>query len=388
MGVPVSRQDIIDKFIIVHNNKYTYPVKEFETMRTLIDIICPVHGVFQQIPKSHVKGHGCSKCAIETTRNKLSGLQEDYLNKVSKLHNFYYNYDKVEYVNRHKKIIVTCPKHGDFEISPNHHFYGKGCRACHYEKLSLLYSDTKEDFIEKANKIHNNKYLYPGDYKNSLTNIKITCPIHGDFFQTPGNHLTGKGCNRCKESSGEKSIDIFLKESNIPFKREFLIKGYLYRYDFYLPTYNLFIEYHGQQHYKEVKHWGGKKALKKSIRRDLIKVELAKRHGYNIVVIPYYHKDKIEDILKNVVLNKNYKIKDISNEIIIFNKLFKNNDENKFFHMLAGYCGGNDKVFNLYYKHKPKVLIKVKEFFNSVFFKIKDRYINNSVINNKIYVRI
>ena len=388
MGVPVSRQDIIDDFNIVHDNKYIYPVKEFETMRTLIDIICPIHGIFQQIPKSHIKGHGCSKCGIETTRIKLSGIQKEYIDKVSKLHNYYYNYDKVNYVNRHKKIIVTCPKHRDFEISPNHHLYGKGCRTCYYEKLSLLFRDTKEFFVEKANKIHKNKYLYPGDYKNNMTDIKISCPTHGDFYQTPGNHLAGKGCKRCKESIGEKVINDFLKEHDIPFKREYVLKGYLYRYDFFLPRYNTLIEFHGQQHFKEEKHWGGKKALKKSIRRDLIKVELAKRHGYNIVVIPYYHKNNIEDILKNIIISKNYKIKDISNEIIIFNKLFKNNDAPKFFHLLTGYCNNDDKVFNLYYKHKPKMLVKVKEFFNSVFFKIKNRYINNTVINNKIYIRI
>lgn len=387
MGVPVSRLEVIKKFKEVHNNKYKYPVKEFETMRTLIDIICPIHGVFKQIPKSHVKGHGCPKCGVVSKTNALVDSKENYINRVSKIHNFYYNYDKVNYINRHEKIIVTCPKHGDFNISPNDHYYGKGCRACYYEKLSLLHRDTKENFVEKANKIHNNRYTYPGIYINSKTKMDIECSKHGIFSQTPGNHLGGKGCYKCKESKAETFIDEYLSTHNIPFQREFLIKGFLYRYDFYIPSYNLLIEYHGQQHYKEVKHWGGKKALIKSKRRDDIKIELAKRYGYKIVVIPYYNKNKIPDILQNVVLNKNYKIKDISNEIIIFNKLFKNNDDFRFFHLLSGYCEDNEKVFDLYYKHKPKVMIKVKEFFNSVFFKIKDRYIFNSSIENKILIR-
>lgn len=55
------------------------------------------------------------------------------------------------------------------------------------------------DFIEKSQKIHNNFYKYDKvDYKFSRQKVIITCPIHGDFLQTPNKHLCGRGCPKCK----------------------------------------------------------------------------------------------------------------------------------------------------------------------------------------------
>lgn len=57
---------------------------------------------------------------------------------------------------------------------------------------------TKEEFIIKSQKIHNNKYDYSKvEYKNRNTKVCIICPIHGEFWQTPAGHLSGRGCNKC-----------------------------------------------------------------------------------------------------------------------------------------------------------------------------------------------
>lgn len=53
---------------------------------------------------------------------------------------------------------------------------------------------TTEEFIKKANIIHNNKYVYnKTNYVNNKTNVLITCTMHGDFEQAPNNHLKGWG---------------------------------------------------------------------------------------------------------------------------------------------------------------------------------------------------
>lgn len=58
---------------------------------------------------------------------------------------------------------------------------------------------TNEEFINKANKIHNNKYTYKKtEYKNRRSDVRITCPIHGDFVQQAGRHIQGHGCSKCK----------------------------------------------------------------------------------------------------------------------------------------------------------------------------------------------
>ena len=68
---------------------------------------------------------------------------------------------------------------------------------------------TTEEWIEKAKEIHNNKYDYSlVEYKGQSTLIKIICPEHGEFWQTPKQHLKGCGCQKCgviKRSTSRKS---------------------------------------------------------------------------------------------------------------------------------------------------------------------------------------
>ena len=70
------------------------------------------------------------------------------------------------------------------------------------------YKLNKEIFIERSNKIHHNKYDYSkSEYKNHRTKVIITCPIHGDFEQTPKNHMKGQGCPKC----GKKYAQVYNK---------------------------------------------------------------------------------------------------------------------------------------------------------------------------------
>lgn len=65
---------------------------------------------------------------------------------------------------------------------------------------------TTEEFINKARKIHGDKYDYSkAQYTKSNIEVIITCPIHGDFKQTPNKHLIGHGCDKCgKETAHNK----------------------------------------------------------------------------------------------------------------------------------------------------------------------------------------
>jgi hypothetical protein len=112
-----------------------------------------------------------------------------------------------------KKVNITCSIHGDFPQSPLSHLAGKeGCDECYLKRRT---SNT-EDFIKKSQEIHflydedRNKipkYTYDNvDYKGALIKVMITCSKHGDFPQSPNNHLNGMGCHWCKESKGEKII--------------------------------------------------------------------------------------------------------------------------------------------------------------------------------------
>jgi len=120
---------------------------------------------------------------------------EDFIERSIKVHGDKYSYDKTNYTRAKDKVIITCPKHGDFEILPHNHLNGQGCVRC--SKCTCT-----EDFIEKANIIHDNKYNYnKSTFIRSNQKIIITCPKHGDFKQTPNDHLSGHGCPECAKEN-------------------------------------------------------------------------------------------------------------------------------------------------------------------------------------------
>lgn len=63
---------------------------------------------------------------------------------------------------------------------------------------------TKDEFIARARKVHGDKYDYSKvEYKNARTKVKIICPIHGVFEQSPDAHLRGQGCRDCGYDSNK-----------------------------------------------------------------------------------------------------------------------------------------------------------------------------------------
>jgi hypothetical protein len=54
------------------------------------------------------------------------------------------------------------------------------------------------EFIEKSIKTHGNKFDYSKvEYNGSHTKVSIICLEHGEFYQSPTNHLSGNGCPKC-----------------------------------------------------------------------------------------------------------------------------------------------------------------------------------------------
>lgn len=201
-----------------------------------------------------------------------------------------------DYKNDRIKIKFMCKEHGEFYQYPGHLIQGHGCQKC--SKMARI---TEEDFISQSHIIHNNKYTYPlGEYKNKRTKTRIICPKHGEFFQLPKHHLNGIGCKECNESKGEKKIKQLLKEWNIKFDKQKTINGCkdkkLLQFDFYLPDYQLYIEYDGIQHF-EINEWfGGQEGFNNTKKRDEIKTNFCIKNDIKLFRINY--KDNIEEKLK------------------------------------------------------------------------------------------
>ena len=66
---------------------------------------------------------------------------------------------------------------------------------------------TQEEFIAKAREVHGEKYDYSKvEYINNRTKVCIICPIHGEFWQTPSNHLHGYECKECGRFKSRRKI--------------------------------------------------------------------------------------------------------------------------------------------------------------------------------------
>ena len=116
-----------------------------------------------------------------------------FIEKAQKVHGDKYDYSKVTYKDNRTKVCIICPIHGEFWQIPYSHLKGRGCIYC-----GGKYKRTTEEFIQNAKKVHGDKYDYSKvEYKGHNTNVCIICPNHGEFLQTPSNHLSGKGCQKC-----------------------------------------------------------------------------------------------------------------------------------------------------------------------------------------------
>ncbi|WNA16087.1 hypothetical protein XaC1_444 [Xanthomonas phage XaC1] len=198
-----TKEDFISKAINIHKNKYDYSKVEYINSRTKIKIICKIHGEFEQLPYVHFTSDGCYTCGRETTRDKNKKGKEQFIKDSVSIYGTKFNYDKVDYLNAVTKVIITCPIHGDILIRPKDHIFKKrSCKHCNLiskngNRRRGITKNT-EDFVSKSIEKHGMKYTYEKtQYINSKDKVIITCTEHGDFEQTPSNHLTGFGCSKC-----------------------------------------------------------------------------------------------------------------------------------------------------------------------------------------------
>ena len=231
----------------VHGDKYDYSKVNYMNNHIKVCIICNRHGEFWQAPNNHLNGQGCPKCGGNA---KLT--DENFISKSKLIHGNKYDYSKVNYVNNKTKVCIICPKHGEFYQTPINHLYGNGCPSCGKEKIASVLVNTFDEFVEKARKIHGNKYDYSNvDYKNSHVKVCIACPKHGEFWQSPEHHLRGQGCPKCANqmSIAEDEIMELLQSLKPQQRNREILNGR--EIDIYIPSLKLGIEYNGLHWHSE-----------------------------------------------------------------------------------------------------------------------------------------
>lgn len=221
---------------------------------TMVELICPIHGVFTMLPSSIKENMECPECQKIRLHDKFSKSPSVFMEEIKSIFKDTLDYSKAHYINNKTDVELICKKHGLFTRSPLDLLKGKGCPKCSYaqgwDKRGRM---TIEEVIDRANKTHGMDRFYYGDaeYISAHTPIKIKCNKCGNYFyQDPYAHINGQGCPFCKteltESSGEIEMYNFIKENlnNNLLKNDRRII-YPYEIDIYSPAYKIGIEYNG-----------------------------------------------------------------------------------------------------------------------------------------------
>jgi hypothetical protein len=304
-----TNEDFVKEAKDVHGDKYSYEFTNYISTKEKVIIYCYTHGKFSQKPNSHtIQKQGCAKCSKNAKLNT-----ETFIAKASELHNNKYDYSLVNYVNATTKIKIICPKHKLFEIIPVSHLQKQGCRQCGNERKATSHTYDLKEFIRLSRNIHGERYDYSKViYKNAKEKVIIICKEigHGKFKQTPQAHFNkGNGCPLCNNTSiGETVITDYLKSKNIKFIPEKTFEDCIYvnklRFDFYLPRYNLAIEFDGRQHFEPVEKFGGLKEFKLTKARDKVKNNYCRDNNIDLLRISYKDIHKTRNILKDYLNDK------------------------------------------------------------------------------------
>ncbi|QZI89479.1 hypothetical protein SIPHO062v1_p0035 [Vibrio phage PS17B.1] len=194
----LTTREFIERSRTVHGDRYDYSFVKYVNTVTKVEIVCKTHGVFKQVPNSHMNGNGCRSCSYEVVREVHAAGSEKFIIKARQIHGDTYDYDHVEYVNNKTKVAIMCAKHGEFHQTPNDHISGYGCANCGLQRTADSARYDSKEFIRRARLKHGDRYDYSiVSYTRANCIIDIKCEKHGVFHKRATKHLQGQGCPMC-----------------------------------------------------------------------------------------------------------------------------------------------------------------------------------------------
>ena len=226
----------IEKAKEIHGDKHDYSKVQCFNAADKVEIICPVHGKFEQIANQHLQGHGCPKCNFDQMAKDRAMGKELFINKAKELFGEKYDYSKVEYINGQKNVCLICPVHGEFEVTPNNHLSKKsGCPICNESKLERELASILDKQNVKYERQKRFKWLgrQSLDLYLSEHNIAIECQGIQHFkpvdFAGKGEKWANKLFEEIKERDDiklKKCLDFNIKIIYVIDNEEYLEKEY------------------------------------------------------------------------------------------------------------------------------------------------------------------
>ena len=187
-----TTEEFIQKAQQIHNQKYDYRLVDYKNAHSKVKIICPEHGVFEQLAYTHLQGRGCAKCSQKCKIDVI-----EFEKRCNLMHNHKFNYSKLNYKNASKVLSIICPKHGVFKQNARLHMNGAGCPKCtnHISKPEI----EVQDFIKSLGfkiKTNNRKILNGKELDIYIPELKKAIEFNGTYYHysekhfTPGKHST------------------------------------------------------------------------------------------------------------------------------------------------------------------------------------------------------
>ena len=230
-----NQEDFLRKCYDKHGDKYDYSLVEYTGSQNKVKIIFEGK-IYEQKAGAHIHSSGLVEKVI------LKKTTKQFIKESNEIHNFRYDYSKVNYVNNQTKVIITCSIHGDFEQVSSSHLSGAGCPHCMESK---------------------------GERKIS-------------------KFLDQKNIEYVRQKKFDDCIGLRYK---LPF-------------DFYLPKYRVAIEFDGKQHFEPMEYFGGLESYNRLKVNDKIKNDYCEDNFIELIRIRYDQIDRIYDILNECLKNK------------------------------------------------------------------------------------
>lgn len=228
-----NQDDFIRKALDRHGEKYDYSLVDYKGISKKVKII--YNGIiYEQKAGAHLYAGLVENRIVKKTT-------ESFIMEANQVHDFKFDYSKVNYINSQTKIIIICKIHGEFSQIPTSHLQGHGCSFC-------MESNGEKEIAKFLKKY---KINYSREHK-------------------------------FKECVG---------------------KRYMMPFDFYIPSIRTCIEFDGKQHYEPVEHFGGLKAYEQLKINDKIKSDYCEDNYISLIRIRYDQIDSIYQILYDNLKN-------------------------------------------------------------------------------------
>ena len=243
------------------------------------------------------------KCRACATHDKCKNDIHDVMEKVMNHNNsVLLNPDDYYNVNT-KNLKIRCGLCGTEYISTLANIQNSK-NACPNCSNKICVKLSPDDVSLRVNAKNNNELLNPEEYTGVFDkNLKIKCGLCGDIFITSLGLLEMSYDGKCKKCSpksiGEDTIARVLDKYKIVYTRQEHFHGDCkdvnpLPFDFYLPNYNLVIEFDGLQHYRPIY---GEDSFKKTVLHDSMKNWYCRWNNIDLLRIPYWERGNIEKIL-------------------------------------------------------------------------------------------